>query len=126
MKTFIFFLVCYFFFTLSISSQKRIEILSLVKMDLPDENKQSMFKCEDCYIILDNCYYDSCARILEEYFPPEIIERKKYIPEGYELFFLFDKDKKVGVIHILQKEKICRTFSWFDKTPLDVFYSPRY
>lgn len=125
MKNLIFFSVC-FLFSFSTRAQTRVEILSLVKMDLPDENKQSMFKCESCYVILDNCPYDSCARILEEFYPPEIIERKKEIPEGYELFFLFDKDKKVGVMHILQKEKICRTFSWFDKTPLDLFYSPRY
>jgi len=125
MKTLVFFLAS-FLFSLNASTQNRINILSLVKMGLPDQNNQSMFACEGCYLILEDCPYDSCSRILEEFYPPEIVERKKEIPQGYELFFLMDKEKKYGIMIISKKEAICRTYSWFDKTPLDLFYSPRY
>jgi hypothetical protein len=125
MKTLIFFLASFFFYS-SISSQTKIEIKSLFKIGQPDENNHSMFACEGCYIILDNCQYDSCARIIDEFYPPEIVERKKEIPQGYEFFFFFDKEKKYGVMHIMKKKDICIANSWFDKTRLDVFYSPRY
>ncbi len=126
MKNLIIFLLFSFLLTSRISAQTRIQIKSLIRIDLPDENNQSMYACEGCYVVLEECFYENCSKIIEEFYPPEIIERKKEIPEGYEFFFLFDKEKKIGVMHILKKEKICKTFSWFDKTPLNVFYSPRY
>ncbi|MFA7285671.1 MAG: hypothetical protein WC011_02395 [Candidatus Paceibacterota bacterium] len=125
MKTVVFFLAT-FLVSFNSFSQTRIEIRSLVKMGLPDKNKHSMFKCNGCYIILEDCATDGCARILKEYYPPEIIEKKSVVPEGYELYFLFDEKKRYGFINIIKKEKVKNTFAFMEKTPLNIYYSPKY
>lgn len=128
MKTVVVFFLVTFVFSFNSLSQTKIEIKGLTKSALISQqgDEKHIYTCDTCYILLEDCVYENCGYILEELYSQEIEELKSEVPEDWQLYFLFDKEKKVGMMMIIPKNKICFTSAGYDKFELSLFYLPMY